>query len=86
MKTKYNEYATYCYNGTNFNVEYRQFNRNFPEITDKAGNVKQETLQTFSKTAWSNPSFEDKCAHLLVNCDGCMKKINYRKVIAEFSI
>ena len=34
LKIKYNEYATYFYNITSFNVEYRQFTRNFPKITD----------------------------------------------------
>ena len=80
-------------NRTTFNVEYRQLAPNFPEVTDKIKSlekryidVKQEILQTFSKIVWSNLSFEDKCAHLLMNWDGCMKKTNYRKVLTKFSI
>ena len=34
---------------------------------------------TVSKPVWSNLSFEDKCAHLLMNCNACMKKANYEK-------
>ena len=56
LKIKYNEYATYFYNITSFNVEYRQFTRNFPKITDNIKSlekryreVKKEILETFSK-------------------------------------
>ena len=34
LKTKYNKYTTYFCDITSFNVEYRQFTRNFPKITD----------------------------------------------------
>ena len=93
LKTKYNEYTTYFCNIPSFNVEYRQFTRNFPKITDnikslekRYKDVKKEILQTFSKTVWSDLSFEDKCAHSLMHCDDCMKKANYRKVLAKFPI
>ena len=93
LKTKYNEYTTYFCNIPSFNVEYRQFTRNFPKITDnikslekRYKDVKKEILETFSKTVWSDISFEDKCAHSLMHCDDCMKKTNYRKVLAKFPI
>ena len=90
-KTKYNEYITYFCNISSFNIEYRQFTSNFPKITDnikslekRYRDVKKEILQTFSKTIGSDLSFGDKCAYSLTNCDGCMKKTNYRKVLAKF--
>ena len=93
LKTKYNEYTTYFCNITSFNVECRQFTRNFPKITDnikslekRYRDVKKKILETFSKAVWSDLSFEDKCAHSLMHCDDCMKKTNYRKVIAKFPI
>ena len=93
LKTKYNEYTTYFCNITSFNVEYRQFTRNFTKITDNIKSlekgykeVKKEILETFSKTVWSDLSFEDKCAHSLMNCNGCMKKANYRKALTKFPI
>ena len=93
LKTKYNKYATYFCNVTSFNVEYRPFIRNFPKITDniksfekRYRDVKKEILEAFSKTVWSDFSFEDKCAHSLMRCDGCMKKLNYRKFLAKFPI
>ena len=92
MKTKYNEYKTYFCNITSFNIEYRQFTCNFPKITDiknlerRYRDAKKEILQKFSKTVWSDLSFEDKCTHSLMNCDDCMKKTNYRKVLAKFLI
>ena len=92
-KTKYNEYRTYFCNTASFNVEYRLFTRNFPKIPDNIKNlekryrqVKKEILKTFSKTVRSDLSFEDKCAHSIMNCDGCMKKTNYRKALANFPI
>ena len=52
LNTKYNEYTTYFCNRTSFNVEYKQFTRNFSEITDNIKNlekryadVKEEILQ-----------------------------------------
>ena len=48
--------------------------------------MKKEILETFSKAVWSDLSFEDKCAHSLMNCDNCMEKTNYRKVLAKFPI
>ena len=48
--------------------------------------VKKEILEPFSKTVWSDLSFEGKCADSLMNCDNCMKKTNYRKVLAKFPI
>ena len=48
--------------------------------------VKKDILETFSKIVWSDLSFEDKCSHSLMNCDGCMKKANYRKVLVKFPI
>ena len=97
MKTKYNEYTTYFCNVTSFNVEYRQSTRNFQfshsKITDnikclkkRYSDVKKEILGTFSEAVWIDFSFEDKCAHSLMNCDDCMKKTNYRKVLAKFPI
>ena len=56
LKTKYNKYTTYFCDITSFNVEYRQFTRNFPKITDNIKSlekryreVKKEILETFSK-------------------------------------
>ena len=93
LKTKYNEYATYFCNIPSFYVEYRQFTRNLPKITDNIKSLekryrdaKKEILETFSKSVWSDLSFEDKCAHSLMHCDDCMKKTNYRKVPAKFLI
>ena len=84
LKTKYNKYATYFCNVTSFNVECRQFIRNFPKITD---NIKSfEKRYRDVKTVWSDFSFEDKCAHSMMRCDGCMKKLNYRKFLAKFPI
>ena len=93
LKTKYNEYTTQFCNITSFNIEYRQFTRNFTKITEniktleeKCREVKKEILETFSKTVRSDLSFEDKCGHSLMNCDGCMKKTNYRKALANLPI
>ena len=54
LKTKCNEYTTCFCNVTSFNVEYRQFARNFPKITDnikilekRYREVKKEILETF---------------------------------------
>ena len=84
LKTKYNKYTTYFCNVTSFN---------FPRITDniksfekRYRDLKKEILETCSKTAWSDLSFEDKCPYSLIRCDGCMKKLNYRKVLAKFPI
>ena len=93
LKTKNDEYTTYFCNIPSFNVEYRQFTCNFPKITDNIKSlekmykdVKKEILETFSKTVWSDLSFEDKCTHSLMHCDDCTKKTNYRKVLAKFPI
>ena len=80
---------------TTFNVEYRRLARNFPEVTDNIKSleqryidVKQEILQIFQKQVgvifFLKLFF--KCTHLSTNCDGCMKKTNYSKVLAKFSI
>ena len=93
LKTKHNKYTTYFCDITSFNIEHRQFTRNFSKITDNIKSleeryreVKKEILELFSKTVWSDLSFEDKCTHSLMNCDGCMKKTNYRKALAKFPI
>ena len=91
---KHNEYkanTTYFCNMASFNIEYKQFTPNFSKITDniksfekRYRDVKNIILETFSKAVWSDLSFEDKCTHSLMNCDGCMKKTNYRNVLAKF--
>ena len=75
LKTKYNKYTTYFCNVTSFNS---------PRITD---NIKSfEKRYRDVKTVWSDFSFEGKCAHSMMRCDGCMKKLNYRKFLAKFPI
>ena len=90
LNTKYKQYTMYFCNRTSSDVKYRQFTRKFSEISHNIKSLEVHRRKTgdftVSKQVWSNLSFEDKYAHLLMNCDGCMKKANYRKVLAKLSM
>ena len=76
-----------------FKINYTTFRNKYLSIVDqirsigkRSPDVKEHILKTFSKSEWSLLSEELKSRHSLENCDGCLKKMIYKSVLAQFHI
>ena len=76
-----------------FKINYTTFRDKYLSIVDqirsvgkRSPDVKEHILKTFSKSEWSLLSEELKSRHSLENCDGCLKKMIYKTVLAQFHI
>ena len=53
------------------------------KVLKKGTNIKKQEILIFSKIEWHSLN---KKRHSLTDCDGCMKNLVYRKMLAKFPV
>ena len=53
------------------------------KVLKKGTNIKKQEILIFSKIEWHSLR---KKRHSLTDCDGCMKNLVYRKMLAKFPV
>lgn len=93
FKRQFIEFNSYfdVENNNKYEIVYKTFTDNFPKILEnvnslkiKQKDTKKEIWDTFSHENWKKLS--DKQKHSIFDCQGCLKKLELKTVLAKFPI